>query len=100
MLESQSSLMQGQWGKILASKGRTSRQRQRLPSFMFFIRPLAEGMAWIIGGSSQRSGLKVCLLTSKPSTFQLQIKQKSLTDVLLHFWVLGSFRCSQVDSQE
>lgn len=56
MLESQSSLMQGQWGKILASKGRTSRQRQRLPSFMFFIRPLAEGMAWIIGGSSQRSG--------------------------------------------
>lgn len=100
MLESQSSLMQGQWGKILASKGRTSRQRQRLPSFMFFIRPLAEGMAWIIGGSSQRSGLKVCVPSleiqnrSRPSNSGPLIPGTTLPCVLLqapiHFSRLNS----------
>lgn len=65
MLESQSSLMQDQWRKIFASKGERKPAKTEAFFFCSLYRPLAEGVAWIIGGSSQRSRLKACVPSSE-----------------------------------
>lgn len=77
-------------------------KEQELPSSKSFHRRPIGGTAQIRGGVSQlqRSGLKVCLPTSKIQTRNKSSHFKLSKKNLPYFWVLVNSRCGQVDKQE